>query len=359
LNFTNIAVELKNLHVRYPVPTGQGSLDILKGISLSIPKGNIFGIIGRSGAGKSTLLRCLNGLVTPTSGDITINQEPFTKNKSKERRKTLQQIGTVFQHFNLLSRRTVLENIALPLECIGYSPHEIITKATQVAELVGLTDKLHAFPSQLSGGQKQRVAIARALVSDVTLLLCDEFTSALDPETSLDILALLRDLNKRLGITIVLISHDMSVVREICDQVCVLDNGQIVETGSVEEILLRPQHEITQSLVRHLFVKDLPRTISDTLHPDPRPNDHAVLRLFFSHTASYQPAIADIIQKFHVPINILIGSLGHVREVAFGSLVVTLPAHYKSHNDTIVRDILTYFNEHQISAEILGFIPSP
>lgn len=357
--FTISAVEIKDLHVSYASTSGQGPLDILKGVTLSISKGNIFGIIGRSGAGKSTLLRCLNGLVSPASGDIIIDQIPFTKSTTYDRRKILQKIGTVFQHFNLLSRRTVLENIALPLECMGVSSNDIRKKTTQIAELVGLADKLHAYPSQLSGGQKQRVAIARALVADVSLLLCDEFTSALDPETSLEILALLRDLNERLGITIVLVSHDMSVVREICDQVCVLDQGNIVEVGSVESILLKPRHDITQALVRHLFIKDLPRAISESLRPKPMINDHVILRLFFSHTASYQPAIADIIQKFHVPINILVGSLGHVREVAFGSLIVSLPAHYKSQDDTIVADILSYFNEHQISAEILGFIPSP
>jgi D-methionine transport system ATP-binding protein len=359
LVFTNSAIEIKDLHVSYPSPTGQGILDILKGVSLSIPKTQIFGIIGRSGAGKSTLLRCLNGLVTPCSGEILIGQNSLTQARNLERRKILNKIGTVFQHFNLLSRRTVLENIALPLECMGIPTTEIKTKTTEIAALVGLSDKHNAYPSQLSGGQKQRVAIARALVSDVTLLLCDEFTSSLDPETSLEILALLQDLNERLGITIVLISHDMSVVREICDQVCVIDQGQVVEMGSVESILLRPQHEITQSLVRHLFIKELPRAISDTLHQEALPNDHVVLRLFFSHTASYQPAIADIIQKFHVPISIIVGSLGHVREVAFGSMVVTLPAHYKSQDDTIVSDILTYFQAHNVSAEILGFIPTP
>lgn len=334
-------------------------MEVLKGIDLSVPKGQICGIIGRSGAGKSTLLRCLNGLETPQSGDITINNKSLLNAKSGERRKILHNIGTVFQHFNLLSRRTVLQNIALPLEFMGESADKITGKAIKMAALVGLNDKHHAYPSQLSGGQNQRVAIARALVSDVSLLLCDEFTSSLDPETSLEILALLQDLNQRLRITIVLISHDMSVVREICDQVCVIDQGQIVEMGPVESILLRPRHEITQSLVRHLFVKDLPRAISDTLHQETLLNDHVVLRLFFAHTASYQPAIADIIQKFHVPINIIVGSLGHVREVAFGSMIVTLPAHTTSQDDTIVADIITHFESHNISAEILGFIPAP
>lgn len=353
--FTDFAVTIQDLRVSFV--SDQGTLNVLKDVSLSVPNGQIFGIIGRSGAGKSTLLRCLNGLVVPSSGDIYIHQKPFAQSKPRERREILQQIGTVFQHFNLLSRRTVLENIALPLEFMGYPSNEIKTKATQIADLVGLSDKINAFPSQLSGGQNQRVAIARALVSNVSLLLCDEFTSSLDPETSLEILALLRDLNQRLGITIVLVTHDMSVVREICDQVCVLDKGQVVEIESVESILLRPQHEITQSLVSHLFIKELPRAIHESLHKEPIIGDHVVIRLFYSNNTSYQPAIADIIQKFHVPISIILGSLGHVREVAFGSMVVTLPAHYKSQDDTIVTDILAYFKTHNISAEILGFIP--
>lgn len=362
LIFTDFAVIINDLQVSFtsdPFTSDQGTLDVLKDVTLSVPKGQIFGIIGRSGAGKSTLLRCLNGLETPKSGRISIDNKSLLNTKSLDRRKILHKIGTVFQHFNLLSRRTVLQNIALPLECMGVPADEITAKTTKMAALVGLSDKHNAYPSQLSGGQNQRVAIARALVSDVSLLLCDEFTSALDPETSLEILSLLQDLNQRLGITIVLVTHDMSVVREICDQVCVLDRGQVVEVGSVESILLRPQHEITRSLVSHLFIKELPRAISDTIHPEAGVGDHVVLRLFFSNNTSYQPAIADIIQKFHVPINIIIGSLGHVRKVAFGSLVVTLPAHYESQDDTIVADILAYFQAHNISAEILGFIPTP
>jgi D-methionine transport system ATP-binding protein len=242
---------------------------------------------------------------------------------------------------------------------MGVSADEITVRTREIADLVGLNDKYNAYPSQLSGGQNQRVAIARALVSDVSLLLCDEFTSSLDPETSLEILALLRDLNQRLGITIVLVTHDMSVIREICDQVCVLDKGEIVEEGSVESILLNPQHDVTRSLVSYLFVKDLPRTISEALHSDPLTNDHTVLRLFFSGDSSSQPAIADIIQKFQVPINIIMGNLGHIREVAFGSMVVTLPTHCTPDGDALLSRILAYCQSRHISAEILGFIPPP
>lgn len=355
--FTHLAVKVSDLRTAYI--SDQGILDVLKDVSLSIPQGQIFGIIGRSGAGKSTLLRCLNGLETPTSGEILIQQQSLVHSPKMDRRKILHRIGTVFQSFNLLSRRTVLQNIALPLEFMGISADEITLKAQEIADLVGLGDKHNAYPSQLSGGQRQRVAIARALVSDVTLLLCDEFTSSLDPETSLEILSLLRDLNQRLGITIVLVTHDMSVIREICDQVCVLDNGTVVEAGSAESILLRPKHEVTQSLVSHLFIKDLPRAIHDSLREEPLENDYVVLRLMFSDNTAFQPAISSIIQKFNVPINIIVGSLGHVREVTFGSMVVTMPTHGLPKEDSLLSNVLTYFNTHHIAAEILGYIPSP
>ena len=355
--FINLAVKLSDIRTTYI--SDQGSLDVLKGVTLSIPQGQIFGIIGRSGAGKSTLLRCLNGLEKPTSGEIFIHQQSLIQATKIERQKILHKIGTVFQNFNLLSRRTVLQNIALPLEFMGVSVDRITVKAQEIAALVGLSDKLNAYPSQLSGGQRQRVAIARALVSDVTLLLCDEFTSSLDPETSLEILTLLRDLNQRLGITIVLVTHDMSVIREICDQVCVLDNGNVVEVGSIESILLRPKHVVTQSLVSHLFVKDLPRTIHDSLHEEPLENDYAVLRLMFSDNTAFQPAIASIIQKFKIPINIIAGNLGHVREVTFGSMVVTMPTCGLPTKDPLLFEVLAYFNTHHIAAEILGYISSP
>jgi D-methionine transport system ATP-binding protein len=334
-------------------------LDVLKDVSFSVALGQIFGIIGRSGAGKSTLLRCLNGLEKPTAGEIFIHKQSLVHSTKLQRREILHKMGTVFQSFNLLSRRTVLQNIALPLEFMGVSADKITVKTRQIADLVGLSDKHNAYPSQLSGGQRQRVAIARALVSDVTLLLCDEFTSSLDPETSLEILMLLRDLNQRLGITIVLVTHDMSVIREICDQVCVLDQGKVVEMGSVESILLKPKHEVTQSLVSHLFTKDLPRAIHDSLHAAPQKGDHVVLRLLFSDSTASQPAIASIVQMYNVPINIIAGNLGHIREVTFGSLVITMPTDDLSQRESLLTKALNYFSTHKIAAEILGYIPAP
>ena len=350
LKFKMPVVQLSDLCKSYS--SSLGRLNVLDKICLSVQAGQIFGIIGRSGAGKSTLLRCLNCLEFPDSGEIYINQQSLLHSSAKQRRKILQKVGTVFQNFNLLSRRTVLQNIALPLECQGLSVKEIASKVQKVANLVGLNDKHNAYPSQLSGGQRQRVAIARAIVADVTLLLCDEFTSALDPETSLEILALLRQLNKQLGVTIILITHDMNVVREICDRVCVLEQGVVVEDDSIEKILLAAKHAITQSLVRNLLIKDLPHAITEIIHPKQKENDHVVLRLAFSAHSATQPIIASIITKFNIPVNIIAGGLDHVRELALGSLIVTLPAH-----PHLLDEILHYFSICNVTTEILGFIP--
>lgn len=332
---------------------------MLKGVSLSVNKGEIYGIIGRSGAGKSTLLRCLNGLETPNSGEIYIEQQSLLHTTEPERRKILHKIGTVSQNYNLLSRRTVLQNIALPLEFSGTSPDEITLKTREMAALVGLQDKHDAYPSQLSGGQRQRVAIARALVSDVSLLLCDEFTSSLDPETSLEILSLLQNLNQRLGVTIILITHDMSVVREICHHVCVLDKGIMVESGPVETVLITPQHPVTRSLISNLWMKDLPRTIVECLHEDPQDRDHAVLQLIFSNRSVQQPIIASAVETFHAPINIITANIDHIRDAAFGSLIITLPTQSTKDQKPMLPEILAYFQAHHVSTEILGFIPTP
>jgi len=356
LAFTNLAIALSDIQITYR--SDHEILNVLKGVSLFVPQGEIFGVIGRSGTGKSTLLRCLNGLETPDSGEILIHNKSLLKATHQERCKILSKVGTVFQEFNLLSRRTVLQNIALPLEFAGASADEITVKSTEIAALVGLSDKHSAYPSQLSGGQSQRVAIARALASNVSLLLCDEFTSSLDPETTIEILSLLQDLNRRLGITIVLVTHDMSVISEICNHVCVLDSGKVVEIGPTETILLNPQHKVTHSLVSHLFAKDLPRVIHETLRNLPLENDHAVLRLTFSSNATFQPTIAAIIQTFGIPINILTGNTGHIREMTFGSLIVTLPINTTLNNGhALLEDILAYFQMRHIAVEVLGFIP--
>ena len=350
---------LSNVHKAYPHGQShlKGSpLQVLKGISLAFEAGQVYGIIGKSGAGKSTLLRCLNGLETPDQGEINIGGYPLTQSTGAARQKILQKIGTVFQGFNLLSRRTVLQNIALPLEFKGEPADKITVKAREMAALVGLGDKAYAYPAQLSGGQRQRIAIARALVCDVSLLICDEFTSALDPETALEILALLQALNHSLKVTMVMVTHNMSVIREICDQVYVMDDGQIVESGPIETVLLRPRHPVTHSLVRNLFMKDLPQGMQENLKPTRALKDHALVRLIFSGKCAHQPLIASVIENFHVPVNIIAGNLDHVREISFGSLIVSLPSTTASPENPLLDQILKYFSDNSVSAEILGYI---
>ncbi len=327
-------------------------IEVLKGINLEVPQGQILGIIGKSGAGKSTLLRCLNGLEQPSSGTITIHGKLFTGIKESDRRKIQQDIGNVFQNSNLLSRLTVLENVMFPLNLLKVNSKIAHSKALQMLHLVGLKGKEDAYPGQLSGGQCQRVAIARALISDASLLLCDEFTSALDIETSLEILELLRDLNKRLGISIILITHDMGVVREICDEVCVLDQGRIVEKNDITSILLHTQNTVTKSLIRNLINKDLPHHLQEILLQKPKTNCDILVRLFFSSQTAGEPIISSIVKKYDIPINILFGNLDHIRKTAFGSLTIKIP-----YNIQIINKIMNYLEKRGVSSEIVGYLP--
>lgn len=326
---------------------------ILKDINLEIPNGQILGIIGRSGAGKSTLLRCINGLEEPTQGKIYIDSQLFSGIPLQKKRKIQQKIGNVFQSPNLLSRLTVLKNITLPLKLLGKESTESQSKALKLIELVGLKGKEESYPSQLSGGQCQRVAIARALITDTNLLLCDEFTSALDNETSLEILELLKDLNKRLGITIILITHDMAIVREICDEVCVIDKGRIVEKNNITSILLHPESGVTKSLIQNLFNRDLPHHLQEKLRPQASGKSTALIRLLFSSDSAGEPIISSLVTKHHVPINILFGNLDHIRETAFGCLIVEIP------NDAeklcAIREEL---HQKEVSTEVIGYLPA-
>jgi D-methionine transport system ATP-binding protein len=293
-------------------------------------------------------MRCLNGLEQPDSGQIRINGVDLMSANRAQKRELLRSIGTVFQSVNLLSRRTVFDNIALPIEWLGKVD---TTSVIALARMVGLEDKLSHYPSQLSGGQQQRVAIARALAIKPKFLLCDEFTSALDPETTLEILALLRQLNLELGVSVLMITHDMSVVREICDIVYVMENGEIIESGSIEEILTNPQHSITKSLLSHLFIKDLPNKIAAELMSEPRENCDALIRLMFSGDSSHQPVITNVIQQYHITVNIISGNIDHVRETAFGSLIIRMP--FKPDQ---LEKVLKHFAQHRVAAEILGYI---
>ena len=261
-------IKLNNITKIFTLPDKK--LTALDNVSLHVPKGQICGVIGASGAGKSTLIRCVNLLERPTHGAVIIDDVDLTQLSDAELVKTRRQIGMIFQHFNLLTSRTVFENVALPLELENKSKAEIQEKTTALLALVGLSDKHNVYPANLSGGQKQRVAIARALASDPKVLLCDEATSALDPATTQSILKLLKEINRTLGITILLITHEMEVVKRICDQVAVIDKGRLIEQGTVSEIFSNPKTELAQEFISSTFHITLPEEYLENLSDTPK-----------------------------------------------------------------------------------------
>lgn len=291
-----------------------GSVQALKNVSLSIETGDIFGIIGMSGAGKSTLVRCMNFLEVPTEGKVFIRGKSLSDLSEKELRKEREKIGMIFQHFNLLMQKSVLENVCFPLYIQGKRKNEARKRALELLEIVGLQDKAKAYPAQLSGGQKQRVAIARALASDPKILLCDEATSALDPQTTSSILELLQDINRRFGITIVIITHQMAVVREICTRVAILKEGEVVEEGSVEEIFNHPRSQEARELIRKDAGQD------EGLRPLIQSGER--IRIVFSANSAFEPVIANLILKFHEPVNILKADTKNVGGVAKGEMIL-------------------------------------
>ena len=299
------------------------SVEASKGVSLKIEKGDIFGVIGYSGSGKSTLIRCINLLERPDSGQVVVGGKDIIKLSEKELRKERQKIGMIFQHFNLLSHDTVYNNIALPLIYEGVPKKEIKEKVNRLLELVGLSERKDAYPSQLSGGQKQRVSIARALANDPQILLSDEATSALDPQTTISILNLLKDLNKKLGLTIVLITHEMAVIKEICNKVAVLNDGKIVEEGSALDIFSKPKDEISKEFVSSVFqnekIYDLLEntTISKILK-----NNGVVARLLFTGASANDAYISTISRQFKINSSIIFGNIEVIQNEPVGCLFV-------------------------------------
>ena len=304
-------IELKHITKRFPTP--EGELTALHDVSLTIGDGDIFGIVGMSGAGKSTLVRCLNLLERPSQGQVVIDGEDLCAMSQKELTLRRRSISMIFQHFNLLMQRTCLDNICFPMEIAGKKGPEGKKKARELLDIVGLPDKADAYPAQLSGGQKQRIAIARALASDPKILLCDEATSALDPKTTRDILRLIQDINRRLGITVVIITHEMGVIEEICSHVAILDHGVLQETGTVEETFSNPKTEAGRRLVYPDGV------IIDQL---PAAN---VIRIAFNGSSSYEPLIASLAMDCQVKVNILGADTRNVDGKAFGTMLLGLP----------------------------------
>ena len=304
-------IELK--HISKVFPTADGDLRALNDINLTIGDGDVFGIVGMSGAGKSTLVRCINLLERPTQGQVVIDGRDLCAMPEKELIRQRRSIAMIFQQFNLLMQRTCLKNICFPMEIAGVKRAEAEQRAREYLDIVGLPDKADAYPAQLSGGQKQRIAIARALASDPKILLCDEATSALDPKTTRDILRLVKDINRRLGITVVVITHEMAVVEEICTHVAILDHGVLQETGTVEEIFSNPQTEAGRRLVYPDGV------ILDQLRAA------NVIRIAFNGGTSYDPLIASLAIDCGVKANILGADTRNVNGQAFGTMLLGLP----------------------------------
>lgn len=315
----------------------ENTVEALKDISLNIGRGEIYGIIGMSGAGKSTLVRCLNFLEKPTSGTVLIEDRDLAKLSEKELRGVRTEIAMIFQHFNLLMQRTVLDNVCFPMEIAGAKKKEARRRAMELLEIVDLKEKAKAYPSQLSGGQKQRVAIARALANNPKILLCDEATSALDPKTTKAILALLKDINQRYGITIVIITHEMSVVQEICSHVAIIDAGELAETGTVEEVFSRPQSRAARNLVFMINQKT-------EIMAGPRR-----IRIVFRENSSFEPVIANMVLDCKAPVNILMADTEDIGGIAHGQMVLQLP------DDKQVADrMIRYLRDRKLVVEELG-----
>ncbi len=320
-------------------------------VSLEVRRGEVLGIIGRSGAGKSTLIRCINGLERPQSGRIQVDEVEVTGLDNEGLIPLRRRIGMIFQHFNLLSSRTVSGNVALPLELAGMTRGDIVRRVARLLDLVGLADKRDAYPAKLSGGQKQRVGIARALATEPDILLCDEATSALDPETTRQILALLGDINRELGLTIVLITHEMSVIRDLCDRVVVLEAGRIVEEGAVVDTFVAPQSAVTRSLLQEVLPQ-LPADLAARLTPEPSPGSQALLRLTFAGAGADQPVIAELARRLDVAASVVQGTVDHIKATPFGVLILALPAI----TPVPLEQIVAFLKSRTSAVEVLGHV---
>jgi D-methionine transport system ATP-binding protein len=316
-------IDIRALSLIYPGP--QGPVKALHGIDLHIQPGEVFGIIGKSGAGKSSLVRTINLLNRPTSGAVIVNGRDVMQLGDAALRAARREIGMVFQHFNLLSSRTVFDNAALPLELAGMDKAAIRQRIDPLLELVGLSALAQRYPAQISGGQKQRVGIARALASQPKVLLSDEATSALDPETTRSILALLRKINREMGLTVVLITHQMQVIKEVADRVAVIDGGRIVEIGPVLEVFTRPQQAVTKSLVDEIVPQELPASVLQrvqALSAQLDGNSGQLLRLSYAGESAYQPILSHLIRELGLDLSILHGQIDEIQGQTFGSLAV-------------------------------------
>ena len=344
-------IQLSHIEKTYDSPSVP--VKALKGIDLTIERGEIFGIIGLSGAGKSTLIRCINMLERPTAGKVIVDGQDMTVMSEKELRKARKNIGMIFQHFNLLSSATVYDNIAFPLRLSHTPEAEIKKKVLPLLELVGLADKAHQYPSQLSGGQKQRVGIARALASEPKVLLCDEATSALDPQTTRSILELIQDINRKLSLTVVVITHEMQVIKDICDKVAVIENGVIAEQGTVLEVFTNPQKPITKDFISVLLSNELPAAFrGGEVSKEPLPGAYLLLRLTFIGESADDPVLAGMIRKFpEIEVTMLFGNLDQIKSTPFGRMIIGITG-----PEAKIQEAIQYLRQQDLKEEVIGYV---
>ncbi|NVO16391.1 MAG: methionine ABC transporter ATP-binding protein [Rhodoplanes sp.] len=335
----------------YPARKGDPAVMALDRVSLDVAPGAVYGIIGRSGAGKSTLVRVINGLEFPTNGRVSIDGVDVASLDGRGLRTLRRRIGMIFQHFNLLSSRTAFANVALPLELAGTPTEQIRTRVAELLDLVGLSDKAGRYPAELSGGQKQRVGIARALATEPKVLLSDEATSALDPETTEQILDLLKHVNALTGVTIVLITHQMSVIKSICDRVAVLEAGRVVEEGPVYGVFAHPRSETTRRLVSSVNGATLPQDLVARLRTDPEGATQTVLRIVFTGVQAGEPILSRLSRSLDIEINIMAGRIDEIGRAPFGNLVIALPA-----KDEIVAAAVALVRSNGLDIEVLGHV---
>ncbi|TRW24729.1 methionine ABC transporter ATP-binding protein MetN [Flavobacterium zepuense] len=323
----------------------------LNGVSLWVPPGKIFGVIGTSGAGKSTLIRCVNLLEKPTSGQIIVDGKNLISLSASQLAQERRQIGMIFQHFNLLSSRTVFDNVAFPLELSGTPKGAVKERVAELLQLVGLSEKANDYPASLSGGQKQRVAIARTLANNPKVLLCDEATSALDPATTRSILNLLNDINRRLNITILLITHQMEVVKSICDEVAVISNGQLIEQGTVGEIFANPKQELTRQFIASSLHIEIPSVYSERLSATDAEGLHPLLKLELTGQSVNEPVLSEASRLFGINFKIISAQMDHAGNVNFGVMLIELSGNRDNYTAAI-----NYFIGKQIKTQILGYV---
>ncbi|MBP2113732.1 methionine ABC transporter ATP-binding protein [Paenibacillus silagei] len=334
-------IELRNVYKTFT--RKEVKIEALKGISLKVEKGDIFGVIGYSGAGKSTLIRLVNYLERPSEGQVLVDGYDLGAYSDKELRAAKKNIGMIFQHFNLLESKKVFDNVAIPLVLLKKSKAEIRKRVEELLEFVGLSDKAGSYPSELSGGQKQRVGIARALASNPSILLCDEATSALDPQTTQSILQLLKRINAEYNITVMIITHEMSVIQEICNKVAVMEEGRIIEQGSVLDVFGEPKHQTTQNFVKTVIQNSMTTSVRRTLKTE---QGSRVYKLNFAGESASEPVLYEIIRSYNVKVNILFANTTEIQETTLGTIIVQLQG-----DPAQLEAALNYMKQHEVRVE--------